>query len=840
MLRIELPSVRPAAMLRVLALFFLLSPLLASAQSGAMTGRVVDAESGRPLQGATVALESPTTELRGTTTDAAGHFGFEELPAETYAATIRFLGYEQAQRTVGIREGHTAQIEVALEPTEVALQAVEIIGSSQEAIRKLPGTATRLAPRTVQLIDPVGTQELLRHVPGVHGFADDGIGNARISIGIRGLNPRRSSRVLVLEDGIPIQPALYVYPNMYYNPPVARIDRVEVIKGSAAIEHGPQTMGGVINYITSRPRTAPETLARVTGGTNGYASLFLESGGWGSERLTPEVQLLAKRAEGFRENNGIEQFNGTIKLRYQPDDTRSLYLKANVNFEDNEATYTGLTPYTFDTDPTYNPKNHDSFRVFRTSLDLIYDRTHSSRLSSTTRAYLSYFDRDWWRENDIFVRPADLADGGTLTPVPWYAGGDLVRVGNDTDNFGILRTFYAAGVQRSYEWDHVLLGAQSSLDLGARLHFERFLDNRRLGDAPDARDGVLTMPDPNDPSKRVRAVNPVTGMTAKSSHFETTALSVYAQETLQWERLRVVPGVRVEFFEQEVVDRLAGSIYRDATSFVVLPGLGINYRLTDGLNAFGGVHRGYTPPSSGTISIASVRAGAEPVGIDVAPETSWNLEAGLRGRYPWLAFEATGFFLQIDDIVAAARGTAFRNLGSARSYGLEWGSTLRLSALASWLPDLNATYTWLQTEVLDARIESYRGAGEIVDVSGNELPYAPEHTLGLGLEKNFADRLTLLGELHYVSAAFTDYENLSFTTNRGDTGPIPAHTVVDASARYQVSTDLNIQLTAKNLLDNVYVGSRLHSNPRQPQAWLSSGILPGPRRQINLSLSYRF
>ena len=94
------------------------------------------------------------------------------------------------------------------------------------------------------------TQEMLEYVPGISGFADDGIGNSRISIGIRGLNPRRSSRVLILEDGIPIQPALYVYPNMYYNPPSDRIDRIEVIKGSGTILYGPQTMGGVINYFT--------------------------------------------------------------------------------------------------------------------------------------------------------------------------------------------------------------------------------------------------------------------------------------------------------------------------------------------------------------------------------------------------------------------------------------------------------------------------------------------------------------------------------------------------------------------------------------------------------------
>ena len=40
----------------------------------------------------------------------------------------------------------------------------------------------------IKLVNPIGTQEMLEYVPGINGFSDDGIGNSRISIGIRGLN----------------------------------------------------------------------------------------------------------------------------------------------------------------------------------------------------------------------------------------------------------------------------------------------------------------------------------------------------------------------------------------------------------------------------------------------------------------------------------------------------------------------------------------------------------------------------------------------------------------------------------------------------------------------------
>ena len=90
--------------------------------------------------------------------------------------------------------------------------------------------------------------------------------------------------------------------------------------------------------------------------------------------------------------------------------------------------------------------------------------------------------------------------------------------------------------------------------------------------------------------------------------------------------------------------------------------------------------------------------------------------------------------------------------------------------------------------------------------------------------------------MRFVDEVFTDFENIERTFNRGDTGPIPSYSILNASVDYSVSDSWQVSLAAKNLLDEVYIGSRLHSNAGQPQANLSSGILIGPRRQINLGL----
>ena len=87
---------------------------------------------------------------------------------------------------------------------------------------------------------------------------------------------------------------------------------------------------------------------------------------------------------------------------------------------------------------------------------------------------------------------------------------------------------------------------------------------------------------------------------------------------------------------------------------------------------------------------------------------------------------------------------------------------------------------------------------------------------------------------------YTDFENIEVEDNLGISGPISAYTFINLSADYQINSNYRLYFSGKNITDQVYIGSRLHSNPGQPQAHLSSGILPGPRRQINIGFEYLF
>ena len=173
--------------------------------------------------------------------------------------------------------------------------------------------------------------------------------------------------------------------------------------------------------------------------------------------------------------------------------------------------------------------------------------------------------------------------------------------------------------------------------------------------------------------------------------------------------------------------------------------------------------------------------------------------------------------------------------------GLELNLNLLSSKAVGLLPDFHFIYAFLKTEINEGIIKSNvtGTVGSDVSIKGKELPYAPAHTLTAGFSKR-GEKLSYRLDFRYVDEVFTDFENIIKEDKLGIQGIIPSYNFMNISAEYKVSEDYRIFLTGKNITDVVYIGSRLHSNPGQPQANLSSGILPGPRRQINLGFEYKF
>jgi len=269
---------------------------------------------------------------------------------------------------------------------------VDVIGNEAQLI-KTPGSATIIEQEVLESSHVFTTNEALRKVPGLVIRDEEGFG-MRPNIGVRGLNPTRSTKVLLLEDGIPLTYAPYGENASYYHPTIDRFSSIEVLKGASQVKFGPTTSGGVINYITP---DAPEAFGwhmSITGGNRDYLNTKMNVGGNGML-----FDYTHKEGDGARDNthSNIEDLN--LKVTKAISDNHAITLRANWFTEDSQVSYSGVTQREFNNfGGEYNPFNHDSFDTTRYGLSATHDWQMNTNALLTTNFYYAYFDRDWWRQ----------------------------------------------------------------------------------------------------------------------------------------------------------------------------------------------------------------------------------------------------------------------------------------------------------------------------------------------------------------------------------------------------------------------------------------------------------
>ncbi len=777
------------------------APQLRSGRAS-LSGRVLD-PTGAVVANAAVRLwQEGTAFEQATRATAAGEFRLEGLVEGEYRLGVSAAGFAPRQRAVTLKPGEALRLEVRLDiqplPQEVVVSAPRITDDPERA-KEIPGSFEVIDKATLEASRPLNFTEALRKVSGVYVRDDEGFG-ARPHIAIRGTNPTRATKVLLLEDGIPLTYAPYGDNASYYHPPIDRYEGIEVLKGSGQILYGPVTVGGVINYLTPNPPEKPAGSLTFLGGNRDYLNLHANYG-WTWKRTGVLLDFLRKQGDGARENvhSGINDAN--FKVITSIGSRQALTLRGNYYNEKSNVTYSGLREDEFRANPRGNPFQNDFFYGDRYGVSLTHSVVFRPNLLLTTNLYGSLFYRDWWRQSSNSAqRPNDAADPNC---------GGMENLNATCGNEGRLRDYYHWGVEPRFRWLSRLGRTRNETDFGVRLHYERQQRRQMNGATPTARTGVLV----------------------EDNERKNAAYSGFVQNRFVAGKWAVTPGLRVERIDYERTNRLTG-VTGETQLTQLVPGMGVAYNPTERISVFAGVHRGFAPPR--TEDVISNATGAV---VELDPELSWNYEVGAR-LAPVNGLRASATFFRMDyenqiipASVAGGLGATLTNAGETLHQGFELSARVDTGVLRDSRHNLYAlvAYTFLPTaEFTGVRLSSIPGF-QTVSVSGNRLPYAPEHLLNATLGYSHPVGIEALVESVTVSQQFGDDLNTVAATADGQRGVIPGYTVWNVTVNYhREELHSTFFVSLKNLLDRTYIVDR------------TRGILPGYPRLFQAGVKYTF
>jgi Fe(3+) dicitrate transport protein len=705
------------------------------------------------------------------------------------------------------------------EPAEVTIAGTRVA--------QTPGSAHIINNKRLERQEYDDPLAILQTVPGVYARTEDGVG-LRPNIGLRGTNPNRSSKVALMEDGVPFGPAPYSAPAAYYFPLMQRMYQVRVLKGPATIVFGPQTVGGAIDFVTRPIPAASSGNVDVALGQYGYGKFHAWYGA-SNETDGFLVEGVHLRDDGFKQlpddsDTGFYRNEWMVKASHSFDPSSSvrneLQLKATYSEEDSHETYLGLTDDDFRADSLrrYAGSQMDRMRWNRTAVALTHVLEPLPNMKLTTTAYRNDFHRVWNRlkgvrgAGDLFdvLQNPDASEANRHVVAVLRGEQDSTGM-NDVLLWGPNdREFVSQGLQTVVSFQPVTGPVSHRIEYGVRLHYDRV--ERRQSET-----GYLMLG-----GQMVPEGGPV--ITTEFNEASTESAALYVIDAITWNRVTLTPGVRLEFWHANGLNKENGA-ESGGLAQVVLPGLGAYWSIIDEVGVFAGAYRGFSPPVPPLPSEEAAGTPQEEPGMKKS-ELSINYEAGARFTHDRARVEVIGFYndySNLTDVCTQSSGCLDESLdrqfdaGRAKIYGLE-AYAEHEPALGSVRFPLNVAYTFTIAEFLDDFISGDPMWGTVVP--GDSMPYIPRHQLSAtaGVE---VDRGGGYGTFTYVARM------------REEAGSEPLdealHTdeqaILDIGAHYRVLGPVDVYANLRNVFDSHDLVARrpFGARPNAPR-WLQVGV----------------
>jgi len=693
------------------------------------------------------------------------------------------------------------------------VQGLSIRGRRRRVERT--GSTHSLAEKQLERLNHDDPHAVLNSVPGVYTRQEDGVG-LRPNIGARGVNPDRTKKVNLTEDGILLGPAPYTAPAAYYFPLVTRMESLRIIKGPPVLAFGPQNVAAAVNLVTRSIPTEFKLGADLAAGQYGYRKGHFHAGTtWNGLGLLIEGVRL--QSTGFKELDGggdtgfvrnEAMFKASYVFNEQGAFVHRLGLKLGYSDETSNETYLGLTDEDFAANPLrrYAASALDRMEWDRTQFTLHHD-VESKRFKLRTTVYRHDLSRIWRKVNGVSNLPLLGVLGNPRSPSSQLAMGALTgsRNGSATIRIGPNdRNFVSQGIQSVGTVKLRSRRVRQEIDFGVRFH----MDEAERLHTEDAFSFQGAIPGVAGSGTLVQSI--ATPTVNADDTARTYALAAFVSDEIRiGNSTTVTPVARMENIRSEFDDRFNGRQLEDSYT-VFLPGLGLTQKILPFTYLIAGAYSGFSPSS--------------PRQNDVDPERSTNFEGGVRHQRRWGRLELIGFWNEYSNITntctssngcPGARNDLQTDAGRARIAGLEAFAQAEKRFGKTLIP-LTLAYTYTSATFKEDFTSSDPIWGDVQ--KGDPIPYIPAHQLNLSVG---VERPTFGFNASYLYVESLD-EGVLFGTTRGRTDAL---NVVDVSAHVRLPYGITLYGVVRNALNSLSIVSRrpFGARPNAPR-WAQVGL----------------
>lgn len=647
---------------------------------------------------------------------------------------------------------------------------------------------------------------LFSQVPGINVWEMDGAG-LQINIGTRGTDMHRSIETNMRQNGYATNSDAFGYPENHYNVPFQAIEQVQILRGSAALQFGPQ-FGGMYNFKLKEGDTtkALEFETEQSAGSNRFLNSYNAVGGKVG-KVSYYAYFSARSGNGWRPDAAFNYHAYYANLKYQ------FNSKGSITFQFSRSDYVqqiagGLT----DAQYAVTSRQSNRFRNFFNPVINIPAVKFNYNFSADTRLEVMSNMVIGQRNSVQFIAPSNI---------------------NDTLNTS-LKTFNPRQVDRDYYnsiatearvlHNYILGSLKSTLSAGVRFS-DGITKRKQKGLGTTATDFDLTLT--KDYGVDLRA--------------HTQNYAVFIENIFRiTHKLSVTPGARYENIETDLTGAIVNQtvpINYHATRSFPLFGTGLQYQVNNSSQIYGNISQAYRPYLYAAVTPADQLTVVDP---NIKDTRGYDIDLGYRGHLSNVFnFDVNGFYvfygnrpgtLNIKDAFnashlyltnigdAVAKGfEAYTEVSLFRAFNAGAGSDLRLFSILAY------THGRYKTG-------SINNGGTNASLVGNYIEGTPEWTNRTGLTYlNHHITANLL--VSYVGKNFSDANN-TISNPTGATGIVPAYHVVDFAFNYSFLRLYHFNFNLNNVLNAKYFTRRINMYP-------GPGILPADGRSFNIGFGLK-